>query len=106
MAVADDITRITAILVRMVQGGPAAVLRQQRGLTASAIGKACGASASQVYSWESGTSQPTTQQALAWLTSLHEMAPSPIVGGNRSAAAEAERQAAERAAQAEPAMDW
>ncbi len=107
MAVADDITRLTAILVRQVQGGHAALLRQQRGLSASSIGKAAGCTAEQIYSWESGTSMPTTQQALAWLTSLHEMAPSSIVAMNRSAAADAKRAMIEQDGRtAEQPVDW
>lgn len=106
MAIADDITRLTAIMVRQVQGGPAALLRQQRGLPASAIGKLCGASADQVYAWESGISQPTCQQGLAWLIALYETVPTAVVAMNRSSAAEAKRNAAERAAQTAETVDW
>lgn len=77
MAQSDDIARLTEILVRSHQGssGKAARLRQASGLSASEIGKACGASPDQIYSWESGVSQPTTGQALAWLSVVYEHLP-------------------------------
>ena len=50
---------------------------------------------------------PTTAQALQWLRMVHQLGPDPVVSHARSAAADAERQAAERAA-AVPgkAVDW
>ena len=48
MAVTDDIRALTAILVREHQGGKAEALRQQRGLAASVLAKACGCTASQL----------------------------------------------------------
>ncbi len=108
MAQSDDIAVLAEVLVRMHQRGALAEnIRQQRGLPASAIGKASGVTAEMIYSWERGLSQPTTAQALQWLRTLHQLAPDHVVGHARSAAAEAEQNAAQRAAQAaEPAVDW
>lgn len=77
MAQSDDIARLTEILVRSHQGtnGKAARLRQMSGLSASEVGKAAGASPEQIYSWETGTSQPTTAQGLAWLAVVYEHLP-------------------------------
>jgi hypothetical protein len=69
MAVADDIERLTALVVRMHQGGRARELRRAAYGPADAglgfIGKASGATADLVKLWEAGAVQPSTQQALA-----------------------------------------
>ena len=106
MAQSDDIATLAEVLVRMHQrGGQAASIRQQRGLNASAVGKACGVTASQIVTWESGTAQPTTAQALQWLRTLHQLAPDFSVAQARSMAAE--REAAEtRQVPAETPVEW
>jgi hypothetical protein len=72
MALSDDVERLAAIVVKMHQrDGTAARLRIASGRPASAIAKLCGATPEQVFAWESGTLQPSTQQALAWLGALH-----------------------------------
>ena len=76
-------------------------MRQKSGLPASHIGKLCGVSASQVYAWERGTGQPTTSEALRWLTVLHEQTPRQAVISARSLAAAAEKAEAEQAKEAE-----
>ena len=100
----DDISRLAAIQVRQHQGGKAERLRQQRGLAASAIGKACGVSASLIYEWERGTLMPTTQQSLAWLTALYELTPNPATVMARAAAADLE--AAKAGDQAPEVVEW
>ncbi len=108
MAQSDDIAVLTEVLVRMHQrGGLAENIRQQRGLPASAIGKAAGCTPEMIYSWERGLSQPTTAQGLQWLRTLHQLAPDHVVGHARSAAAGARQNAAQRAVQAaDEAVDW
>ena len=54
-----------------VRDGRAALLRQASGHPASYIAKLCGSTPEMVYGWETGTLQPSTQQALAWLDALH-----------------------------------
>jgi transcriptional regulator with XRE-family HTH domain len=69
VALQDDVTRLTAVVVRLVQlTGQAEALRRAGGLAeVSQVAKAAGATPAQVFMWERGEAQPTTAQALAWL---------------------------------------
>jgi len=108
VTVVDDVARLTSVLVAQYQGGTAERLRQTAGVSASQIGKLCGATADMVYAWERGTLSPSTQQALAWLTALHQAAPNPLTLAAKSQEAERERQEAERerAAATEAKIAW
>lgn len=81
MALADDVARLTSILVRQHQGGQAAALRRSvygsvdRDHGLSLVAKVCGTSPSVVQAWEDGAASPTTQQGLAWLAHLYEAQP-------------------------------
>lgn len=68
----DQVEQLTRIVVRMHQGDRATRLRQASGQPASRIAKLAGATPEAVYSWEQGTVQPSTQQALAWLGALYD----------------------------------
>ena len=86
MALVDDVQRLTGILVHLlVADGRTVVLRQRAKLDLGQVGKACGVSASVVGSWEDGIAQPTTQEALAWLTLLYDRQPSTLRQANARA---------------------
>jgi transcriptional regulator with XRE-family HTH domain len=92
MPLTDDITRLTSVVVRMlVAEGTPTRLRQRTKLDLSQVGKACGVSASVVGSWEDGVAQPTTQEALAWLTLLYDRQPSTMRQANARTRAGKER---------------
>ena len=77
MAVVDDVQRLTSIVTRlMVADGVPTRLRQRAKIDASALGKACGVSASVITGWESGLAEPSTAQSLAWLSTLYDAQPS------------------------------
>ena len=89
MALVDDVQRLTGILVHLlVADGRTIGLRQRAKLDLGQVGKACGVSASVVGSWEDGIAQPTTQEALAWLTLLYDRQPSTLRQANARARAE------------------
>jgi hypothetical protein len=75
VAVVDDVARLTAVVVRMHQGGPAEELRRavfgpgDAGL--GHLAKAAGVTRDQLRMFEAGELSPTTQQGLAWLGALH-----------------------------------
>jgi transcriptional regulator with XRE-family HTH domain len=79
MTLNDDLARLASVVVRMlVADATPTRLRIVAGLDLSQVGKACGVSASVVGSWEEGLAQPTTQEALAWLTLLYDRQPSTL----------------------------
>jgi DNA-binding transcriptional regulator YiaG len=89
MPLNDDVARLTSATVRLlVHSGELKQMRQftishrgEIGLPVSLIAKACGVSAATVQSWESGFSEPTTAQALAWLDVITKHLPrSPVMG--------------------------
>ena len=72
MSLSDDLERLTRIVVRMhVDGGRAALLRQKAGQPASRIAKLAGTTPEAIYAFERGDLDPTTGQALAWLTAAY-----------------------------------
>jgi transcriptional regulator with XRE-family HTH domain len=75
MTQADDLSRLTSILVReLALTGRARQVRFSQSLPLSELGKAAGATADQVGLWEEGRATPSTPQALAWLSFLYEKA--------------------------------
>jgi hypothetical protein len=89
MSLNDDMARLTDILVALhTEQEPTAlggtVRRAERlrygafGMaadSASRLGKLCGVTAETVVAWEQGKLRPTTGQALAWLSALHQSPP-------------------------------
>jgi DNA-binding XRE family transcriptional regulator len=107
MALQDDITRLTSIVVSLHRVQLLAqVLRRSVPITPSELGKLCGVTAETMLAWERGELQPTTQQALAWLTVLWDrqrpaVAPAPFITTHedmqaRDAAVTAEQGKAQR----------
>lgn len=86
MALTDDVTRLTEILVRQHQDGQAARLRLQARLSLGDVGKACGVSGEQVAAWEAALSKPTTQEGLAWMSLLWARQPGPLSRADQAAA--------------------
>ncbi len=96
MALADDVTRLTAVLVRQHQGGLAERLRYEAfGLGGDAgvgrLAKASGCSPATLRAWEDGAAVPTTQEGLAWLSALYAAQPAPY-GAHASDGTRAERE--------------
>ena len=60
--------------VRLARTGEARDIRTRCGLHASAIGAACGVSASAITRWENGERRPTGIPAIAWVRLLRELA--------------------------------
>jgi hypothetical protein len=82
MPLQDDVSRLTAILVRQHQDGLATTLRYRAyGLRGDAgvgkLAKASGASPSVLRAWEDGDAMPTTSEGLAWLSALYGALPRP-----------------------------
>lgn len=87
MALTDDVSRLTEIVVRQHQdGGLASRLRLQARLSRGDVGKACGVSGEQVAAWEAALSKPTTQEGLAWLSLLWARQPGPLSRADQAAA--------------------
>ena len=87
MAQADDIQRLTEIVVRLFQGGRARELRRAAYGPGDAglgfVAKASGATPDQVRLWETGELMPPTNQALTWLKALHDAQPTSVEQGRR-----------------------
>lgn len=59
--------------VRIGRDGSAKLLRNQAGVSAAAVGSACGVTASTISRWENGRRRPTGPQAVAWVRLLRRL---------------------------------
>lgn len=71
----DQIEALTRLLVhlhrRVPQARPANLRQRFDPQSPSKVAKLCGTTAETVLAWENGTLEPTTNQAIAWLTALY-----------------------------------
>ena len=69
----DDILDLAEAVV-LGQSGKGRELRSRRGVPASAIGAACGVTASAITRWEIGERRPTGWPAIAWARLMRDLA--------------------------------
>jgi DNA-binding transcriptional regulator YiaG len=71
MALQEDLARLTAVVANLHRvNGLAERLRRSARLEASEVGKLCGVTAATIFAWERGELEPTTNQALTWMSVL------------------------------------